>query len=801
MQRMATIIIMDIYATIIIYLIIMAALTNIVSYNSTGLGSTNRVLLRDLLEETDATVCLLQETWLFKRDLNILNSLHGDYLGDGKSAIPETDILVGRPYGGVGIVWKKSIAPFVKTVEINCDRVYGIIITLAESRFLILNVYMPGDTRQRENVSEEYETCFDEIEKCIHEQTFDYLIIGGDFNTDLARATAQTAYFKAFLERNELITGWNLECAVKTDGFTHVTFTTPTGFSSCIDHFVFSCNMQEYVNSVYSIDYASYVKDIGHYPIATELSGLCQFSNPVNNSKDNSKLNTNNIAWHKVTDYEEYSNLVNTILSASEGIDVFPGLLCSNRTCRDPDHLCDINFVCKTMTDMCVSAAQLTLPKFRKHRTIPDWDTKIAPLKATSTLWGNIWNDNGRPTSGTIYDIYRKCRHDYHYAIRETLRNENDIRRKRMAEAIATDNSRNLWSEVKKIKGGATSRAPHIDGNRSDSDINMVFMEKYKSLYNSVPSELSDIDLHVNDNIYTDSEADFTIDTVILKKAIDKLNLDKSDGDKGLWSNLVINAPDSWVSLLAKLISAMISHGHTADEILLSTISSLPKSTRANICDSNNYRGIALTSSINKVIDWIVLIRYEGELQTSELQFAYKPGHSTSMCSLALKEVVKYYNSKNGQVYCCLIDATKAFDRVKFDKLFRLLIKRKMPMCIIRLLIDMYRRQKVRTAWGGHLSESFNVVNGVRQGGVLSPVLFAVYIDVLLNRLEEAGFGCYVGHEFMGALGSADDVSLLAPTLYALQKMIDICELYGIEYDVLYNAKKTVCMFFNGKRN
>ena len=241
-------------------------------------------------------------------------------------------------------------------------------------------------------------------------------------------------------------------------------------------------------------------------------------------------------------------------------------------------------------------------------------------------------------------------------------------------------------------------------------------------------------------------------------------------------------------------------HGHSAEEILLSTISSLPKSLIADICDSDNYRGIALTSCINKIFDWAILIRYGVHLRTSDLQFAYKANHSTTMCSLTLKEVVKYYTSKGGQVFGGLVDATKAFDPIRFDKLFKLLIDRNIPNCVIRLLIDMYTRQKVRTVWASAYSDTFSVANGVRQGGVLSTILFAVYIDVLLERLEDAGYGCYVGHEYMGALGSADDLALLAPTLYALKKMFEISEKFGKEYDVLYNADKTFCMLFNGMR-
>ena len=186
---------------------------------------------------------------------------------------------------------------------------------------------------------------------------------------------------------------------------------------------------------------------------------------------------------------------------------------------------------------------------------------------------------------------------------------------------------------------------------------------------------------------------------------------------------------------------------------------------------------------------------------TSDLQFAYKQNHSTSMCTLTLKEVVKYYTSRQGQVYCCLLDASKAFDRVRFDKLFIISQTRGVPVGIIRLLLNMYRRQKVRTSWGRNYSDTFTTMNGVRQGGVLSPILFAVYIDELLKRLETSGIGCYVGDEYLGVLGSADDLTLLAPTLYSLKCMLSICEEFAVEFDILFNAKKTVCLWFHGKRH
>jgi len=121
---------------------------------------------------------------------------------------------------------------------------------------------------------------------------------------------------------------------------------------------------------------------------------------------------------------------------------------------------------------------------------------------------------------------------------------------------------------------------------------------------------------------------------------------------------------------------------------------------------------------------------------SSELQFGFKANHSTNMCSMVLKETISYY--KQHQTF---LDASKAFDRLHYCKLFRLLLKRQLPVHIVRVLINLYTNSCVRVAWGAITSDYFSVVNGVKQGAVLSPVLFCSYIDDLLLLLKKAGFG------------------------------------------------------------
>ena len=82
---------------------------------------------------------------------------------------------------------------------------------------------------------------------------------------------------------------------------------------------------------------------------------------------------------------------------------------------------------------------------------------------------------------------------------------------------------------------------------------------------------------------------------------------------------------------------------------------------------------------------------------------------------MVLKEAIAYYVNNGNFVFCPLLDATKAFDRVEYVKMFKLLLNRKLPPVCIRLLVNMYTSQVTRVEWNGVRSDYFSVQNGVKQ--------------------------------------------------------------------------------------
>ena len=395
----------------------------------------------------------------------------------------------------------------------------------------------------------------------------------------------------------------------------------------------------------------------------------------------------------------------------------------------------------------------------------------------------------------------RRTRAAYHYAVRRIKRNENDVVRQRFADAVLTDNKRNFWAEAKKLANQRHAGANMIDGCCGSSDIASLFATKYQALYNSVgysSVEMEQLRSELLDRVrYTNSAdhlANITVDDIA--SAIYQLKSHKRDGYSGLSTNHFKYANASLYAYIADLFNGMLVHGVVPDDLMHCTTIPIPKGGKCNTTNSENYRGITLSSVFGRILDLIVLKKYHSCLASDDLQFGFKVNSSTAMCSMVLKEVITSFTNGQSSVYCTFLDASKAFDKVNYCKLFRLLLSRNVPPLVLRLLLNTYTDQSVRVQWNDGLSYSFSISNGVKQGGILSPVLFCVYYDELLRKLKQSRMGCFVGHWFIGALAYADDVVLLAPSATAMRRLLAICDEFAEEYNLSFNASKSQCMYF-----
>jgi hypothetical protein len=109
-------------------------------------------------------------------------------------------------------------------------------------------------------------------------------------------------------------------------------------------------------------------------------------------------------------------------------------------------------------------------------------------------------------------------------------------------------------------------------------------------------------------------------------------------------------------------------------------------------------------------------------------------------------------NNHDTPVFCVMLDAIKAFDSVHFIKLFEILLRNGLCPLLARFLANLYTTQKMCVKWGDHSSILFNVRNGVKQGGVLSPILFNLYIGELVEKFSKTGNGLLYRSYFYGGV-------------------------------------------------
>ena len=171
-------------------------------------------------------------------------------------------------------------------------------------------------------------------------------------------------------------------------------------------------------------------------------------------------------------------------------------------------------------------------------------------------------------------------------------------------------------------------------------------------------------------------------------------------------------------------------------------------------------------------------------MSTDSMQFGFKKKTSKAHCSWMVMEVCGHFLRDMSNVYVSLMDCSMAFNKCLFSKLFSKLIH-KLPSIVVRVLMWVYEEQRGCVKLNGRKSQTFNIANGTRQGSVLSPELWCVYLDDLLVELRRLKLGGYVGEVWLWACAY---ILCMAPQRSILQEMVKVCEKYGDLHNMVFST-------------
>lgn len=513
---------------------------------------------------------------------------------------------------------------------------------------------------------------------------------------------------------------------------------------------------------------------------------------------------TYSVEWQKVSadDRAVYNEHTRQLLS---GVPFPEVLYCTATGGNCQCHAADIGqFYDASINALTQAACPLVSRKVSvQSNAIAGWNDMVSDAHTAHRNSLREWYIHGRPRDGKAVHK-RKCINQARF--KYTLRACRALTEQYEADALAKANldkdCNEFWKQVNSIGKSKPAVASCIDGKTGDENITEMWKEHYDTILNSISN--TDDDEKLNDairNVDTSAERDsFAFNITTVNKARMNLKPRKSMGLDSISPEHLIYANDMIDTHLMLAFNAMLRHSYLPDSLLPVKIVPVVKSPSGDLSSSANYRPIAVATSPSKILELCLLECLEPLLSTNDNQFGFKPGSSTDQCIFLLKEHIRHYVNMGSPVYACFLDASKAFDRVCHSTLFLKLRDRGIPMSVVKLLIYWYKHQKMYISWNGCLSADFTVTNGVRQGGILSPALFSIYMDCLSVSLNEVFTGCYLGAQLVNHFMYADDICLISPCKDGLRDLLDRCTKVAIDLRIKFNATKSFCMRFTPKR-
>ena len=758
----------------------------IISYNMHGFNQ-GRHTVRDLSHSLAPDVFLLQEHWLTPANMSRFEDEFFTFICFGSSAMNaavESGVLYGRPFGGVMTLVSRRLQ---KCTQVVCAAERFVVVIVGN--YLVINVYLPcAGTPDRLLICEDVLSMLSDY---IHRYAGYTVVMGGDFNCDLNVVNSASDLIKQFMVDFGLIRCDSL--FAKNGPFLSTFYAETRLLQSTIDYF-----LVEDKDAVYSfqvLDPDSNLSD--HRPISMCCKCAVDATNTVE-SPDQSDSNTSvSLLRWDYGDLNLYRYTTGIHLQA-----VLQELLqidnCSTTNTAQIDMIYD------KIIQILSYAAGYCIPSYKKNFLKHWWDNELDDFKSRSVASCRVWKAAGRPRSGPVFTQYRKDKSAYRSSIRKRQLLETEFYTNDLHDALIKKQGKQFWKcWASKFEHNNKSTRPSLVNGIVDSKKIAEQFACYfaKTCTNSSAAGAQRLIGHYERlrRVYcgNSTREDHMFDAELVENVISKLKCGKAAGLDGISAEHLQNCHAILPGILAKLFNAMVSLGYVPMAFGQSFTVPVLKNRNTVYSKSvtvDDFRGISISPVLSKVFEHCVLNRYCDYFVTSNNQFGFKKNSSCSQAIYSMRCTIDHYVSLGSTVNVCAIDITKAFDKMNHHGLFIKLMERHIPSNILCLLENWFAIGVTCVKWFSTFSGFFSLPCGIRQGGVLSPYLFALYIDGIVKKIESAKVGCYVRQTCLGVLLYADDIVLMAPTVSALQQLLYICESELDWLDLRINASKSAVM-------
>ena len=772
----------------------------IACWNCRGLSSSIP-FLRSLLDAND--IVLISEHWLHFNRLQQLDEIDVKFNQCGRASRSSSEESFGlrRGQGGVAIFWKKDMKGVSIIQTIKHDRICGIRVECADSSVLVfLSVYMPA-SGSRDNLT----ITLDELGAVIENlEDGSIPIICGDFNGNIGfeggpRGTdvptrAGKAVLKFIYDQN--VVAANL--LRKASGSVN-TYVGHNG-SSVIDYILVPRYMASKIKSCHTGRNEA-LNTSDHLPIELTLN-IDALPRSVLIDKPQ-----NRIRWDKCS-----ADFISRVYQ----VPVYVKLTGINDKLDNHEVT---NAEIDSCTDSIIKAlheAAVNVPKskFASHLK-PYWCEELNVLKKAKMGWFNEWKSKGRtknPEDPVRINMLKSKKHFNKCLSRLSKQYDN----KMIAEAAskAEINHDDFWRILKNVKGGLKVKVNTIRNQWGKVAYEPCeILEVWRAHFNkiSTPKQSEDFDHDhfqyvtrcVSQYIRTDDVSEFLnepISDAETRGAIRKLNNRKAPGYDGLTTEHIKFAGESLAHTLCLLFNQCIRNEYVPLNLRKGIQVPLYKGKNTCTLDCDNYRGITLLSTLNKLLEIIIWDRISGwwyrNHVVSDLQGAGRKGFSCIHTALTLQETISKERERSKKVFVSYYDVSKAFDSVWIDGLFYQLYEMGITGSLWRLLYRMYINFQCCVRIGTETSQWYAMECGIHQGGYLSLVKYTAFINSLITELEQSALCSSIYQIKVSPVGYADDLATSATSKYKTDRIMSIVHNHGCKWRYSFNASKSAVLVF-----